>query len=381
MSSLWGIFRTRFAALLLLGALSVAGPIAVLAQEADPSSIPSDPPASSVPPEEEQEPSSIPPSIDPPPSVEIPPSVEVPPSPPEASFPDVAESHPQFAAIRWAHARGVTSGYEDGTFRPEKVVSRAEILKMAYLACSIALDHAGAPSTFPDVASDAWYAPYIAQAEAEGVVHGYTDGRFRPNNTVTRVEALKIAVRACRINHYVAWAKGSLGDTPSGRWFTPYVNLAVSTKIMDAAGDLFDVNGGMRRATVAELLFRMESAVSGGALTKLGSPFVREDGVTVVHASGRGFASFYSDSLAGGGTAAGEKYDPTALTVAHPTLPFNTMVTITNPENGKTVQCRVNDRGPYALKRVLDLSRACFESIERASAGVTEVEWEADIAL
>lgn len=75
-------------------------------------------------------------------------------------------------------------------------------------------------------------------------------------------------------------------------------------------------------------------------------------------------------------TANGEQFDPSAMTAAHKTLPFNTRVKVTNPRNGKTVIVRINDRGPYIAGRCLDLSRAAFGQIGDLGQGVMTVNYE-----
>ncbi len=89
-----------------------------------------------------------------------------------------------------------------------------------------------------------------------------------------------------------------------------------------------------------------------------------------------GAASFYADSLAGNSTANGEPYDPRALTAAHRTLPFGTRVAVTRLDNGRRVVVRINDRGPFAGSRILDLSRAAAEALQMIRAGVVRVEVE-----
>jgi rare lipoprotein A len=86
-----------------------------------------------------------------------------------------------------------------------------------------------------------------------------------------------------------------------------------------------------------------------------------------------GLASFYGIDFDGGPTANGETYDQTALTAAHPFLPFNTRVKVTNITNGKTVIVRVNDRGPFVPKRIIDLSKKAAEELEMLEDGVIEV--------
>ncbi|MUL40645.1 septal ring lytic transglycosylase RlpA family protein [Streptomonospora sp. PA3] len=84
-------------------------------------------------------------------------------------------------------------------------------------------------------------------------------------------------------------------------------------------------------------------------------------------------ASMYSEPQP---TASGEQFDPSAMTAAHKTLPMDTMVEVTNPDNGASVTVRINDRGPYVAGRCLDLSTASFEKIASPSAGVVDVEWQ-----
>jgi len=77
----------------------------------------------------------------------------------------------------------------------------------------------------------------------------------------------------------------------------------------------------------------------------------------------RGQASFYGRGLQGRRTASGERFDRKALTAAHPTLPFGTLVQVENLLTGRSVVVRINDRGPYARGRIIDLSEAAGGAI------------------
>ncbi|WP_304455013.1 septal ring lytic transglycosylase RlpA family protein [Nocardiopsis sp. YSL2] len=87
-------------------------------------------------------------------------------------------------------------------------------------------------------------------------------------------------------------------------------------------------------------------------------------------------ASFYGDGFHGATTANGETFDTYGMTAAHKTLPFDTMVKVTNPDNGTSVTVRINDRGPYIDGRCLDLSTAAFDQIIGTGAGVGTVQWQ-----
>jgi len=86
-----------------------------------------------------------------------------------------------------------------------------------------------------------------------------------------------------------------------------------------------------------------------------------------------GMASWYGPGFHGKTTANGETYDQNAMTAAHRTLPFNTVVRVINVENGKAVTVRINDRGPYVDNRVIDLSYAGAREIDMVDAGLARV--------
>ena len=87
----------------------------------------------------------------------------------------------------------------------------------------------------------------------------------------------------------------------------------------------------------------------------------------------RGKASWYGGQFHGRRTASGENYDKYALTAAHKTLPFGTIVRVRSLKLGREVDVRINDRGPFAPGRVIDLSQAAAEVLGLMAAGVAEV--------
>lgn len=89
---------------------------------------------------------------------------------------------------------------------------------------------------------------------------------------------------------------------------------------------------------------------------------------------GSGMASYYGNELAGRRTANGEKFNPRELTAAHRTLPFGSKVRVTNPRSGKSVIVRINDRGPFARGRTLDMSEAAARQIGLVAAGHGRVD-------
>lgn len=115
----------------------------------------------------------------------------------------------------------------------------------------------------------------------------------------------------------------------------------------------------------------------GGGHRKLGKPYKignkwytpRRD----PHYQRSGIASWYGDKFHGRLTANGEAYDMNALTAAHPTMELPSYAWVTNLENRRTILVRVNDRGPYAHNRVIDLSRAVATALGSKHRGVARV--------
>ena len=89
-----------------------------------------------------------------------------------------------------------------------------------------------------------------------------------------------------------------------------------------------------------------------------------------------GEASYYADSLNGNKTASGELYDKNAFSAAHRSLPFGTKVKVTYLKSGQSVEVVINDRGPYAKDRIIDLSDAAAKEIGLIDAGHGEVRLE-----
>ena len=87
-----------------------------------------------------------------------------------------------------------------------------------------------------------------------------------------------------------------------------------------------------------------------------------------------GIASFYADKFEGRTTANGEKYQHSKLTAAHQTLPFGTILKVKNLENGKEVIVRVNDRGPFIIGRIIDLSKFAAIELDFVTQGITKVQ-------
>ena len=114
---------------------------------------------------------------------------------------------------------------------------------------------------------------------------------------------------------------------------------------------------------------------SSPALKPVILPPVIEAEADVEHL-GDGEASYYGKELAGNRTANGERFNPQALTAAHRTLPMGTKLKVTNKANGKSVIVRINDRGPFVKKRLIDVSLAAAHQINMVRSGHAMVRLE-----
>lgn len=191
-------------------------------------------------------------------------------------FKDVTMDNPNFQAIVALKEKGIISGYPDGTFKPNQVVNRAEALKMIYgidnLNAWSAADGAifgGATEevTFKDIDKNAWYFEYLQRAMNDGVVKGYPDNTFKPDQTVNTVENLKMLLEHTflRVNPGAIDSQEYLlpayADVSKQEWYSPYVNYARSKNIISAdENNKVYPSVGMTRGKLAQAIYNMYKA-------------------------------------------------------------------------------------------------------------------------
>lgn len=119
------------------------------------------------------------------------------------------------------------------------------------------------------------------------------------------------------------------------------------------------------------------AAGTSAAKTKLGSAYnINDEWYYPAHEPSynkEGKASWYGPGLEGNKTASGEIFSSKELTAAHPTLPIPSIVEVTNLDNGKIVNLRVNDRGPFHSKRIIDVSKAAAAELDMLKTGTANV--------
>ena len=161
-------------------------------------------------------------------------------------FPDVESTASYAQAVQELSALDVISGYDDGTFGPDKLVTRAEITKMIVdaLAERSSAEASTESTKFADVSADHWAKGYINQGVADGIIAGMSDTEFDPDANVTYVQAQKMLVSAIGYETY-AQAQGG--------WPTGYKTYAASLDITKGISGITD-STELTRAQVAQMI-------------------------------------------------------------------------------------------------------------------------------
>lgn len=189
-----------------------------------------------------------------------------PPSPafPQEAFTDIKSTHANFEAVEYLRTNNVLKGYTDGTFQPDRRISRAEFVMLITNPLILQGDRVnncvrenlgtGDPSTnvyFPDVRRDDWFADAVCIAHVKDIIHGYPDGSFKPNNPITFVEAAKLAVRVFDLN------VRRDDNIPDEKWYTRYVQELGSQKAIPTSISRLDEV--LTRGEMAEILYRLKA--------------------------------------------------------------------------------------------------------------------------
>ena len=116
-------------------------------------------------------------------------------------YSDLAPNHWCYKKIMEFVDKGYIQGYEDGTMRPDRTITRAEYVKV--VNNFFGFRDGKTDKKFSDISDDAWYAKYVYAAVAEGYISGYEDNTFRPENPITRQEATVILSRILKIDKEV----------------------------------------------------------------------------------------------------------------------------------------------------------------------------------
>ena len=171
-----------------------------------------------------------------------------------AALTDIAAS-PNRTAIQYLFDNNVISGYSDGTFKPYNTVNRAELLKILVGGTGNNPSVAQYHSCFPDVNSE-WFAPYVCYAKSKGWVQGYPDNSFRPSQVVSKVEAIKMLVNSQSYTVPQTVTETLFSDVQNTQWYAPFVQVAKSKGLLELSNGSYGVTNGMTRGEISENIYR-----------------------------------------------------------------------------------------------------------------------------
>ncbi|MBI2463738.1 S-layer homology domain-containing protein [Candidatus Peregrinibacteria bacterium] len=137
--------------------------------------------------------------------------------------------------IEYFRRKGVLRGYEKGEMKPDQPITRAEFTKVILETLDIPLNGVKFEQRFTDVRKTDWFSKYVLKAESLGIIQGYDNQTFRPNEPVTRAEALAIIFRAFEIPSQSS--KKVFPDVAMGQWFTSYVSSAYESGLIKGYTD------------------------------------------------------------------------------------------------------------------------------------------------
>lgn len=169
-------------------------------------------------------------------------------------FTDI-DQHKYQKAISYLYQNRIIDGYEDGTFKPDNAINRAEFTKIivetfyteedrAY--CMAETAQVDTEKIFEDVPRSEWYAEYICVAQWKGLVNGHPDGTFKPNELISWVEALKITLEGFEI---------AIAET-EGEWYQKYLDYAMTNDL--ELDDIFALDQSVSRGQMAEMIFKIK---------------------------------------------------------------------------------------------------------------------------
>jgi len=177
------------------------------------------------------------------------------------AFTDLPTSHWSYDYINALSKQGIINGYSDETFRPDQAITRAELLKIA-LETSNKDAFAFENLYFDDFTMNDWFAEYVVFAAQNEYVSGYDDGTFRPNQNITRAEALKIILSVAgkenSSDSFVALARYK--DVSENDWFAPHFSYAIQQNIISGYEDsTIRPNQSITRAEAAKIIMEVKN--------------------------------------------------------------------------------------------------------------------------
>ncbi len=172
------------------------------------------------------------------------------------AFTDVAKIHPHADAIAYLKEKGIIKGYGNGQFLPDNTINRAEFMK---IIVGSAFPVSTGKDCFKDV-KDEWYSPFICEGKKRGIVEGYPDGTFKPGLNINAVEASKIVAKAFGVDE-----KNVAGEL----WYKPFIDGLSKKKAIPVSIDYPEKK--VTRGEMSEMSWRLKADVTTKATKTLAS--------------------------------------------------------------------------------------------------------------
>jgi len=178
-----------------------------------------------------------------------------------AEFIDVSSTNPHYASITSLVSQTVLEGYSDGTFKPDQAVNRAEALKIILMGTGVTVGSSSAGLLFSDVPASEWFYNHVGVAVTKGIVKGYDDGSFKPDQTVTRAEAMKMLTLAAGVT--LPDADTPFNDVALDAWYATYATYSKTWNIEPPQTDgLWHAEDPVTRADLSEMVVRLQTVQS-----------------------------------------------------------------------------------------------------------------------
>jgi rare lipoprotein A len=273
--------------------------------------------------------------------------------------------------------------------------------------------------SFKDIQADDWYVPFLKEAVVRKVITGYNDNTIRPFQSVNKAELYTILYRLTPAELKEVKAEEALSDDiASGYWYYDPLQFALENQLLTTNEEkLVTPLKELTRANVAHFVYEYSNWLNERIVDEE-SQTTTEEATTETETNDNsqetsedttneektdetnnqedsssqsetndtsseeesftesGVASYYGHSFDGRRTASGQILDVEANMAAHKTLPFGTIVRVTNPETEKWVEVTIFDRGPFVEGRIIDLTPSSFEALAPLSSGLVKVELE-----
>lgn len=169
----------------------------------------------------------------------------------DAKFSDLNSNNPFFDSINYVQSQGIVSGYSDGTYKPDNKINRAEFVKIIIgtIYTKDQISKCSPKKNFPDISTNDWFFTYVCTSANNEIASGYPDGTFKPGNNINFAEASKIIINAFG---YKTFAKDV--------WYQPFVEKMELLKAIPET--ICSISKNISRGEMAEIIYRLKEKIT-----------------------------------------------------------------------------------------------------------------------